>query len=1084
MFKPLVALIALLFSLMPQVVEANIYRIGIDDGLPNTTIFAILQDKQGFIWLGTTDSGLLRYDGYQFIQVPVLDMQHAADEDFTDVGVLLLDNQQNLWAGTWGQGVSRLAADGSSLTRFLSDGFQVQSILQAEDGAIWVGTTSGLFRIDQADQIEQVGASDSAVPLLHQRVWSMAAGQNGEIWIGTSQGVHRWSPTDGLDAGRLLFPEATSAGRQNETRALYYNKSQLWVGSRTGLLVFDTDSWQREVFAVPGEGEYDFPPILNTMYAISDDTLLLGSYEGLFQFDLTSKSYQLFREQSALLPSLNIHSVLLDQSGVLWMGTRDGGLYHTRFARSAFSDIALNSLREWQRRYELSVSSIDASHPDALWFGTSERLYRLEHASGAIRSFETSARVNRILTSHDGITYIATDAGLFRYQPEQDVLEPYLTPFASFAAKPIIRDMLLLPDGSFWFGLWGQGVLYYQSSSGKSRHFMQDFQQQRANEVVQVLQAMPDGRVWAGTRYGGLYLLDATEGVMQHVSVSNNSWLPSNTIQCLGQDNQHRLIICTNRGTLLWHQPSDTHKVLYASDGLASDHMHGTLHLDDRTWLLSAQGLSLITPELEQIVTFTRKDGLTATEINAGAISAAPDGTLYLGTLTGISKVEPGQIWVNQHIPTPIVTAYRLNHGEVVPLHFAEEQPAIQLYPGQNSLELQFSAMDFHDVGRNRYRYRLQGFDEQWVYAAERSSAFYANLAPGRYQFQLMAINSHGLMSPVVDAMLIEVLPRWWQKTWYQLLLIALVLLLGFGLHWYRLQHIREMNRLLRQSVDEKAQAQQLLESKVTERTKALEQSSTALSLRSRQLEKSMQQLSRSNARLAELNQLKDEFISTVSHELRTPLTSIRGALALIDSQVISPEQDGYQELVKTALQNSERLSALINDLLDVQKFEAGKLSLNKQKLSLSLLIEQAIQGIAEYGSRYQVAIRLEPYEGDYEIHADELRLRQVMDNLLSNAIKFSPAESCVQVRVERKEHLVRVWVIDQGKGIAESFQKRVFEKFSQADASDSKLVQGTGLGLVICKNIIEGHGGRIGFFSKLDSGSQFWFELPATQRE
>ena len=1075
--NPLIALLLLIGSLLPALAAPAVYRIGIDDGLPNATIYSIAQDEQGYIWLGTTDSGLLRFDGYRFMPVPVLTQEEAKTEPFTDVGVLLIDRQQRVWAGLWGQGLSRLDFSGEGLTRFLQQGYQVQALLETDDGSIWVGTTRGLFRIGLDDQLQRIGASDSAQPLLHQRVWSLAKGETGSLWIGTSQGVHLWHPQDGLQPGRSLYA-TTTMSRQNEARALHYGHQRLWVGSRQGLLSFDPASWQRQHHPVPGEGSSDFPPIINSLYPVANEQLLLGSYEGVFRYDFSAQDYSLFRQQSALLPSLNVRSILVDRSGLFWVGTRDSGLFYTRFSRSAFSEVALSSLAEWQRRFELSVSSVDASQPETLWFGTSERLYRKDKGSGQIHSYETAGRVNRIASSDSGQTFFATDAGLYRYNTAQDKLEHYRPPFTKLDSTPIIREMVLLPDGQAWFGLWGQGVVYYNSGTGQSRHFSQDFQQQRANEVVQAMFALPDGRVWVGTRYSGLYLLDAELGVVQQLNTGNNRWLPSDTIQCLAQDAQQRLIICTNRGTLLWQPADDSFKVLYASDGLASDHMLGALHHDNRSWMLSAQGLSLLSDKFDHPVTFTRKDGLASTELNAGAISVASDGSLYIGSLSGLTKVEPKQLWVNQHLPTPVVTAVRIDHGPLQPLLDAQPTPLLQLSPAQSSLELHFSAMDFHDVSRNQYRFRLEGYDQDWLYSADRASAIYANLPPGRYIFQLMATNNHGVISEPVNALQLEVLPRWWQQRMYQLLLLAALAGLILLAHNYRLKHIRQVNRLLQQSVQEKDEAQLLLESKVAERTKALEQSSAALSLRTRQLEKSLVQLSSSNSRLQQLNQIKDDFISTVSHELRTPLTSIRGALSLVKNQVITPEQPAYQELLTTALHNSERLSELINDLLDVQKFAAGKMQLKSDLVAMRPLIHEAIQGMAEYGRRFAVSVHFESVGHEDKVLGDALRLRQVLDNLLSNAIKFSPADSQVLVSMQSEGNWLQVSVTDLGSGIPEHFKARLFEKFSQADASNSKKVQGTGLGLVICKSIIEALGGEIGFKDNQPTGACFWFRL------
>lgn len=251
------------------------------------------------------------------------------------------------------------------------------------------------------------------------------------------------------------------------------------------------------------------------------------------------------------------------------------------------------------------------------------------------------------------------------------------------------------------------------------------------------------------------------------------------------------------------------------------------------------------------------------------------------------------------------------------------------------------------------------------------------------------------------------------------------------------------------------------------------------LSLRTRQLEKSLTEIAKANKELKRLDKLKDEFISTVSHELRTPLTSIRGAIGLVAQNAVPIGSDAYRQLVETALQNCERLSQLINDLLDVQKFEAGKFALQLKPVDLADLCRQAVDGIQSYALRYQVAVELQlPAEPAALTQADPLRLRQVLDNLLSNAVKFSAPQQSVILRLVGQSDAIRLEVIDQGQGIPEQFKSRIFEKFSQADASDSRSKEGTGLGLTICKRIIESHGGQIGFDSTEHVGTTFWIRL------
>jgi PAS domain S-box-containing protein len=227
------------------------------------------------------------------------------------------------------------------------------------------------------------------------------------------------------------------------------------------------------------------------------------------------------------------------------------------------------------------------------------------------------------------------------------------------------------------------------------------------------------------------------------------------------------------------------------------------------------------------------------------------------------------------------------------------------------------------------------------------------------------------------------------------------------------------------------------------------------------------------------VDKMKTEFVSTVSHELRTPLTAISGALWLIVGVALGQVQPPMQIMLDIAHKNSLRLSLLINDLLDMEKLVAGKMVLDFSVQALMPLIEQSIESNNAYGAQYKVSYKLTERCDDVQVNVDALRLQQVMANFLSNAAKFSPSGENVQISVSVKEKIVRVAVIDHGPGIPLEFHNRIFQKFAQADSSDTRQKGGTGLGLAISKEYILRMHGQIDFTSKIGVGTCFYFELP-----
>ena len=239
---------------------------------------------------------------------------------------------------------------------------------------------------------------------------------------------------------------------------------------------------------------------------------------------------------------------------------------------------------------------------------------------------------------------------------------------------------------------------------------------------------------------------------------------------------------------------------------------------------------------------------------------------------------------------------------------------------------------------------------------------------------------------------------------------------------------------------------------------------------------------------------LKNDFVSTVSHELRTPLTSIRGSLGLIEGGVAGALPDKAKNLVAVARNNCERLIRLINDILDIEKIEAGKIDFDMKPVDLIAIVNQSLADNEGYARTHQCSYVLRSEISTARVTGDRDRLLQVIANLLSNAAKYSPPGGVVEVNVTQKGERLRIEIVDSGPGIPREFRKRIFQKFSQADSSDTRKKGGSGLGLSIAKAIVEYHGGEIGFDSataeeaaegppaRATSGTTFWFELPVAR--
>lgn len=1061
-------LILLSIHSLSQVSHAfEMQRTVIDDALPNVGIYSIVQDKTGYIWLASTNTGVLRYDGYQFKPFYTT---HAERQKRPDIDAMLFDASGRLWTGSWGYALSAVDLTTGEQQSFFA-GHQanelyspfVQTLYQDSLQQIWIGTDQGLNRYTKEQGIERLYGKEQ---LINPRIWSIAETNDKSLWIATSYGVYERRPDGSLSAP--LLPHGAN-NRANEIRSLAVLGDDLWIGSRESLFVFNTKS--RQLAAVSYFGEDKFP-IINALVANQQNQLLVGTFNGISVVDAKSKQTHHISGQKAILEGVNVRSMLIDHSGLLWAGTREKGLFRTRLQYEQFNNWPNPNFMQWQQQSNKAALSIvlsknqsaaDDLKADTMFVGQYEHVIWGEPERGSLaNSQQIGARVNAILIDDQKTIWLGADNGLWRFDAtNQTFLQANQILANAGIFSQNVRDLELMPDGKIALGLWGDGVYLWDPKTNLGQRFLADLTDALTGDAIQDLQVIGN-ELWVAARLSGVYRINLADGkVVSPRQLHDELALGA---LCLADGPGDSLLICSNNGLLKYEIHSGLLIHYDEKDGLPDNHLLAA-YTDplERIWVSSPRGISLQPDEKSTFITFTQADGLSNSEAMYKAIYADGD-TIYLGTALGVNRIETNKISINDTPPHFELTDVIVNQESVLLNTGSSGTPKFS--PWQNQIEFQFAALDFSNTELNRFEVKLEGFDTTWQFLRGQNSMRYQNLPAGKYRFLAKGSNNHGFFHAKATQFAFEIEPYWWQRIEVQVLGVVLLLAGIYILYRNRLDHMERINQLLQASNLAQEINNQALEQKVAARTE--------------ELKSLLDDLARSNAELRKLDQLKDDFIGTVSHELRTPLTSIHGAIKLLSLPQLETNPLMKQQLLSTAEENSNRLVILINDLLDLQKFENGTLEISTSSQSLLPLIEQAVSSLATYCAKFNVSIHVVADESsNLALHFDSNRIRQVLDNLLSNAVKFSKEGSEVLISTSLEGHFLQVNVVDCGEGIPIDIQPMIFGKFVQANSSSNKTVYGSGLGLAICRRIIDLHQGEIGFESKPGVGTRFWFRLP-----
>jgi ligand-binding sensor domain-containing protein/signal transduction histidine kinase len=968
-------------------------------GLPQNTITAITQTQDGYLWMGSF-GGLARFDGARFV---VFDKSTTPALRNSGVHALLPDRDGGLWVGTNGGGLT-LLKDGTARTFGVAEGLGadvVRSLFQDRKGRVWAGTNGGLSLLE-GDRFRTWNASNGFTGNVVRAIREDAGGA---LWIGTNgDGLFRmkdgqftrFTRKDGLPSD-LVF-------------SLVFDKDgTLWVGTNGGGLARYADGR----FRVYGREDGLDGDIIWSILQDADGSLWVGTYgAGLFR-----REGERFRGLTTRngLSSDFVRALWQDHEGSLWIGTNTGGLARLRDGKFTTyttreglpNDIAKTVLagadgtvwigtsggglarfkddafQTWSRREGLPHDFVQALLLDrsgGLWVGTNGGgVARL--ADGRFRVYTTrdglvDDHVSALVEDGEGTVWIGTNAGgLSRFKDGR------FTPFtrADGLGANLVMAMLVDRQGTLWVGTDGGGLTRIRD--GKAHTFT--VADGLAADSILCLYEDKAGELWVGTSGGGLSHLQGG----RFTTVSTREGLHDDVVFAILEDGKNGFWLSGNRG----------------------------LSRIERSALVAAASGTRLVPQV-----FGMADGMKSNEcsgVSQPAATRLPDGRLVFPTTRGIVIVDPERLSRNEKPP-------RVQVEELLAAGTSYGGEMRELPPGAANWELRFTALSFLAPQRVHFNYRLAGFDDDWVDAGTRRSAFYTQVPPGKYNFEVRAANNDGVWSETPARVAITLRPRFHQtRAFFVMVALSLMLAGAFG---YAM-HVRGLHARRRE-----------LERLVQERTRAL----------------------REQTDIAEkATALKAELLQIAAHDLKNPLQVVLGHAEM--AEVSSREGKPTGAFIGHIHQAAERMLAILTRLLDASAMDAGKLVLRPQRIDLADVARHVVETNAPAARRKGQDLDL-VVDGELPVFADADRLVEVVENLVGNAIKYSPLSSQIVVTARRADGRAVVEVKDAGPGLSEDDKRRMFGRFQRLSAIPTAGEPATGLGLSIAKQLAELMGGEV----------------------
>jgi ligand-binding sensor domain-containing protein/anti-sigma regulatory factor (Ser/Thr protein kinase) len=1050
-----------------------------DQGLPHTIVMSVAEDRHGFIWMGT-QGGLARYDGYRVKTiVGNLDDPQALPESF--INDIYRDVRGDLWVVTNAGHVVRYLEDGDRFERFPIDGDGLGSMAQlAGDGTgrIWALGSNGLYRLTPAtrqwDRIPlPVDPRKEGRP---QRILIDAADT---VWLGAASGLYTQAVgADGFSLVRGSEKRTISAlGLGLDGRVV--------AGTSAGLLaVVDPAAEQpfHPLAQLPGT------PTIRDIEEVEPGRFWIATFNaGIFTFDGASgalKQIQSDERQRRSLPSDNVYQFLRDRSGRLWAAT-GRGTAHTDPREGPFVSLLPGS-SDRHGPVGTDASAILATAGGRFWVGYEKgRVELIDPTEGSVRrlpqggenGLPAAAQIYQLHLSESGEGWIGTSQGLFRSTDSGQKIRR-----VSALEAAIVRT-LMIEDDTLWVGTSDRGLIRLNTAGTiiSSYRANPDDPASLTDSSVQTLLRDREVGLWVGTRRG-LNLLDPAGGKVRRIIAApgDPQGLPGDFISSLTFDSVGNLWVGTlGNGIAILDRArrgAMTFRRMGLAEGLPSLNVGAVISGPGRSiWASTADGLARIDHGAAGFTAFSAADGVAVRSYRTGSAAQASDGSIGFGGTGGVTIVlpNPTRDWAFQ--PPVMMTALHIDSRSL------PGSSSIVLQPGDRSLQVEFTALDYSAPERNRYTYRLDGYDPQWIATdSDRRLAAYTRLPPGSYRLLLRGSNRNGIWTEPATAIPVTVLPAWYQTTPFQLA----VALVAIGLILAAI-HLR--TTLLRHR-------QRELEAEVQMRTRQIADQAQTLTEQRNALSDTLTALQSAQTRLVQQEKLASlgQMVAGIAHEMNTPLGVAITSASLLSGHLAETVTSADQkQLTRNSLQQFFAVAGssltMVNGSLDkaanlVRMFKqlvVERRDADIQPVNIRALVQDALTACSTLPGFSGIVLNRQ-IPPDLTLTSCPDLLQGVLTHLIQNAVQHGlttqGTPTLIFAAERRDDGKIQLQITDNGSGMTEPVRRQALDPFFTTARGQGR----TGLGLNIVHNLVTGPlQGEVDLISTAGQGTTVTLILP-----